>query len=227
VTTINTTTMNPRDLHEGDEFSPDGGTTWHVCAAALFGAVAVYTDERRDPDVPNTIRVEVGQNVLVRDTSGRHPMRGVARSVTAYADEILTMVNDDIAVGQVPANVRTFDQLHRYVDANDYLEAAGVPWSSDLASDSDPAGVALTIQVQNEVTRRLNTPGRRFCTYGDCNFAGHDHTTTQGPDGGELDAPVAMFCRDCGQPTHYDEKAQDYQHDDPAAPDCFLITNRV
>lgn len=37
----------------------------------------------------------------------------------------------------------------------------------------------------------------------------------------------AETCADCGQPMHYDEAIEDYQHDDPDAPDCFLIRRRV
>jgi hypothetical protein len=33
-----------------------------------------------------------------------------------------------------------------------------------------------------------------------------------------------MRCGHCGQPAHYDDKLRRYRHDDPAAPDCFLIS---
>lgn len=42
-------------LDNGDEFSLDGGHTWHVCSVVLFGTVSVYTrvqdarPTRRDP----------------------------------------------------------------------------------------------------------------------------------------------------------------------------------
>jgi len=42
------------DLVDGDRFSLDGGRTWHACAVALFGDVAVYTTPRRDEDAPTT-----------------------------------------------------------------------------------------------------------------------------------------------------------------------------
>jgi hypothetical protein len=66
--------------------------------------------------------------------------------------------------------------------------------------------------------------GGADCSYGACAYPRHDHTTTQAADGGDLDEPVAMFCEHCGQPAHYDEKLRRYRHDDPAAPDCFLIS---
>jgi hypothetical protein len=42
-------------------------------------------------------------------------------------------------------------------------------------------------------------------------------------DGEDLDQPVPMRCLHCDQPAHYDEKLRRYRHDDPQAPDCFLI----
>ncbi len=33
-----------------------------------------------------------------------------------------------------------------------------------------------------------------------------------------------MRCGHCALPAHYDEKLRRYRHDDPAAPDCFLIS---
>ena len=32
-----------------------------------------------------------------------------------------------------------------------------------------------------------------------------------------------MLCNDCGAPTHYDYGLEQYRHDDPATPACFLI----
>ncbi len=137
--------------------------------------------------------------------------------IAGYAERIMTDIDDDIAGGALPASVRSFTDLHDYLDANDYLQAAGVPY------DATPATIDVIVAVQEEVNRRLADPGRPYCTYGTCHYAKHDHTTTQGPDGQELDPPVPMRCNDCGQPAHYDEKLEDYRHDDPAAPDCFLI----
>ena len=51
----------------------------------------------------------------------------------------------------------------------------------------------------------------------------HDHTTIEDGEGGTLDEPIAMRCTDCGLPTHYDEAIDSFVHDDPDAPDCFLM----
>ena len=137
--------------------------------------------------------------------------------ITSYAERILADIDADIDAGVLPASVRSFTNLHTYLDANDYLQTAGVPY------DATPATIDVIAEVQAEVTRRLSAPGRRWCTYGTCAYPRHEHTTTVGPDGQELDQPVPMRCNDCGRPTHYDERLGDYRHDDPAAPDCFLI----
>jgi hypothetical protein len=137
--------------------------------------------------------------------------------IAGYAERILAAIDDDIAEGALPASVRTFGDLHTYLDANDYLQAVGVPF------DGTPATIELTGAVQDDVTRRLQGPGRPYCTFGACHYPKHDHTTLQGPDGEQLPQPVAMRCQHCGQPAHYDQKIHQYRHDDPAAPDCFLI----
>jgi len=138
--------------------------------------------------------------------------------IAGYVAAIMAAIDDDIAEGALPGSVACFADLHDYLDANDYLQAAGVPMPTAAG------GLDTVIDVEEEVSRRLSAPGRAHCTYGACAYPRHDHTTTQGPDGGDLDEPVAMFCEHCGQPAHYDEKLGRYRHDDPAAPDCFLIS---
>ena len=100
--------------------------------------------------------------------------------VVAYADHIMRKVEDDIAEGTVPAGVGSFTGLHSCLDANGYLEAAGMPYYDTQAAND------LTMEVQNEVTRRLRTPGRPFYTYGTCSFSTHDQTNLVGPDGQDL-----------------------------------------
>lgn len=141
-------------------------------------------------------------------------------TISDLADRILAAIDDDITEGALPASVRSFTDLHRYLDANDYLQSAGVP------GGVTDAAIAVVGAVQDEVTRRLSAPGRRYCTHGACAYPGHDHTTTIGPDGADLDHPIPMCCNGCGQPAHHDAKLVDYRHDDPAAPDCFLIHRR-
>ncbi len=47
--------------------------------------------------------------------------------VAGFADAIMTMVDEAIAEGAVPANVRGFTDLHSYLDANDFLNDARCP----------------------------------------------------------------------------------------------------
>ncbi|MGK5741514.1 hypothetical protein [Micromonospora sp. URMC 103] len=140
-----------------------------------------------------------------------------AEQVRSFADQILAAIDDDISEGIVPAGIGSFVDLHRYLDANDYLIAAGVPY--DGTEDS----MALITAVQGLVVARLRTPGRPFCTHGACTFAAHDHISTTGSNGEDLEQSAPLRCRQCGQPAHYDSRLKDYRHDDPAVPDCFLI----
>lgn len=60
--------------------------------------------------------------------------------------------------------------------------------------------------------------GPSACTGLPCENPEHDHTETD-----ENDVTGPMVCADCGMPAHYDYGVELYQHDDPDAPDCFLI----
>jgi hypothetical protein len=81
-------------------------------------------------------------------------------------------IDDDIAAGGLPGSVASFTDLHDYVDANDYLQDAGVPMPTAKG------GIDTIVAVQDEVTRRLRAPGRRHCTHGACPYP---DTTTPPP----------------------------------------------
>lgn len=54
-------------------------------------------------------------------------------------------------------------------------------------------------------------------------FGGRDNIANGGAPG-----PVdtdQLHCNDCGLPAHYDSGDEQYHHDDPRAPACFLIRN--
>jgi hypothetical protein len=53
-----------------------------------------------------------------------------------------------------------------------------------------------------------------------CGNPNHDH---EGYDLNGNPTGLPMRCADCGAPAHYDYGIEDYQHDNPAAPPCFLI----
>ncbi len=79
-----------------------------------------------------------------------------ATQISRYADAIMTLIKSDVEAGIVPASVRSFSELHDYVDANDYgLEA--VPFSGPKCT----------------CTRTLGNPGCHcehydaWCAYGE------------------------------------------------------------
>jgi hypothetical protein len=80
--------------------------------------------------------------------------------ISAWAERIMTQIDADTGRGLIPPDTASLAELHDHVDANDYLDAAGIPWGTDLpADDHDPAGVRVVHAVQDEVMRRL--AGRR------------------------------------------------------------------
>ncbi|RKN46164.1 hypothetical protein [Micromonospora endolithica] len=158
---------------------------------------------------------------LVRIWPAHHtpdtPTTDQAGRVRRYAETIVAAIDDDISEGIVPAGIGSYADLHRYIDANDYLIAAGVPY------DGTQASIDLTVAVQGLVVARLRHGDRPYCTHGACNYPAHDHTTAYDPNGQDLNQAPPMRCRHCDRPAHYDARLDDYRHDDPATPDCFLI----
>ncbi|MCL7456403.1 hypothetical protein M8I35_04325 [Micromonospora sp. MSM11] len=140
-----------------------------------------------------------------------------AEQMRRYAATILAAIDNDIREGTVPTGIGSYVDLHRYLDANDYLIATGVPY------DVTQASIDLIAALQGLVVARLRQGDRPYCTHDTCAFPTHDHTTAYDPDGHDLSKAQPMRCRHCGQPAHYDARLDDYRHDDPATPDCFLI----
>lgn len=71
------------------------------------------------------------------------------QQVRIYAGRVLGLIRNDQHAGAVPASVRSFAELHDYVDANDYLTDANVPWGAG------EHGLDMTNAVTDEVNRRL------------------------------------------------------------------------
>jgi hypothetical protein len=74
-------------------------------------------------------------------------------AVADYAAKIVSEIRKDQAVGLVPADVTRFAELHDYVDANDYLSGADVPFGTDPGAGDD--GCEMVNAVCDEVSRRL------------------------------------------------------------------------
>jgi hypothetical protein len=56
------------------------------------------------------------------------------------------------------------------------------------------------------------------CSPATCENTAHDHFELD-----DSDVAVPMLCSDCDAPAHYDYDSETYCHDDPDAPDCFMI----
>jgi hypothetical protein len=77
------------------------------------------------------------------------------KTVSEYADKVCELIAKDVGAGIVPlGKVATFADLHDYVDANDYLAQAGVPFGTDPGAGHD--GTETVNAVCEEVARRIN-----------------------------------------------------------------------
>jgi hypothetical protein len=75
------------------------------------------------------------------------------QAMARYADAIIAEIDADIAVGVLPTGIATFGDLHDHVDANEYLQEAGVPFGTDPGAGAD--GCEAVNAVTTEVDRRL------------------------------------------------------------------------
>jgi hypothetical protein len=74
-------------------------------------------------------------------------------AVSLYAERIMAMIREDAERSQVPRDVASFTALHDYLDANEYLIQAEVPWGTDPGAGKD--GSEMVNVVCDEVSRRL------------------------------------------------------------------------
>lgn len=79
--------------------------------------------------------------------------------IFTFADKIMTMIDEDVAKGQVPADVASFSALHDSVDANEYviqaLEGAFPRGDENAEVMFSDAEVDMGNAVMNEVDQRL------------------------------------------------------------------------
>jgi hypothetical protein len=80
------------------------------------------------------------------------PDIGFDQQTRIYAGRVLGLIRNDQHAGIVPAHVRSFAELHDYVDANEYLTDAEVPW------EPGEHGLRMVNAVTSEVNRRLADP---------------------------------------------------------------------
>ncbi len=74
-------------------------------------------------------------------------------AASRYVDRIMAMIREDAERSQVPRDIASFAALHDYLDANDYLIQADVPWGTDPGAGKD--GAEMVNVVCDEVSRRL------------------------------------------------------------------------
>ncbi len=79
----------------------------------------------------------------------------MTETIDHYATQIMVMIGEDIYEGVVPETAISFSELHEYVDANEYMIQADVPWDPD-----DEPTQAFYVAVQDEVTDRLARRGK-------------------------------------------------------------------
>lgn len=82
-----------------------------------------------------------------------------------YADEIWVSINEDMLEGRVNKRAASFSELHEYVDANEYMIQADVPWNPDSEQTQD-AYVAVQDEITDRLARHANlTAGTRVRFY--------------------------------------------------------------
>ncbi|AYD81592.1 hypothetical protein HYP71_gp098 [Arthrobacter phage KBurrousTX] len=122
------------------------------------------------------------------------------------------------------------DALTRVSDAPAAAEEAApsaerLRYLYDLIQSRSGKSVDAT-PAEWEALKTFNPNAEESDDFTPCNGAGlactnprHAH---EAGDEDDRTTDGALLCRECGAPAHWDE-AGDYQHDDPAAPGCFLI----
>lgn len=150
-----------------------------------------------------------------------------AEQLDGWAHRILGEVVQDIADHRIPMGVRTFADLHNYVDANEYLLGiADCPWGKDAATQDDEYGVRHHNALADRVSGLLAATADML-TYDlqlKCGNDKHEHTDGDDPNGVPMGYQIPMVCVHCYEPTHYDRTIESYQHDSLEAPDCWRIT---
>lgn len=141
-----------------------------------------------------------------------------------WAHEIMAMIVDDIAEHRIPLGIRTFSDLHSYVDANEYLLATACPWGSDVATQADDCGVRHHNAVTDRVQALLVATADMLAYDLElaCTNDKHTHTEREDPRERALDYEIPMTCHHCYLPAHYDESIGWYQHDETGHP-CWRL----
>lgn len=132
-----------------------------------------------------------------------------------WAHDIMAMVAEDIAAHRIPLGIRTFSDLHSYVDANEYLLATPCPWGSDASNQDDECGVRFHNDLSDRVQVLLVATADMLAYNLElaCSNPQHGHTDERDPRDRKLDYQIPMTCYHCSLPAHWDETIGWYQHD--------------
>lgn len=141
-----------------------------------------------------------------------------------WAADIMVMVQEDVDSHRIPRGIRTFSDLHNYVDANEYLLATPCPWGSDAANQDDDCGVRFHNDLSDRVTALLITQADKLmeALKAACVNPKHQHTDERDAQDRRLDYQVPMECHHCGLQAHWDETIGWYQHDELGKP-CWRM----
>ncbi|HET9893691.1 MAG TPA: hypothetical protein VFQ44_01910 [Streptosporangiaceae bacterium] len=113
-----------------------------------------------------------------------------------YADTIIAAIRETIAEGQIPVTVASFRNLHDFVDANDYLIEAEVPYGPELGEGHEYDWI---IAVSDEVDRRIKAgalwPDGKIPDTGTCCYC---QTSQPMADLESFNRAGNLACRDTG-----------------------------
>ena len=84
------------------------------------------------------------------------PSNASPEQIEAWAAQIWDMIREDMEAGLIPTDTTTYQGLYDAgtIDANEYDLTAEVPFGTDVATDDDPAGLAIVTAVQSLVEAR-------------------------------------------------------------------------
>jgi hypothetical protein len=118
--------------------------------------------------------------------------------------------------------------VKRFKNGKIKVRVRGGRWVGGRAGSSSNDTI-VTIEPWQEIKPRVvehpDLEAGSPCVGSPCVNEEHDHLEPADPDCtiATAETPmVPMVCHDCGVPTHYDTGVDDYRHDDPEAPACFL-----
>jgi hypothetical protein len=110
----------------------------------------------------------------------------MSKTIEQYADDIMQMIDADIEAGLVSRYVRTYSDLHDFVDANGYTLDAEVPWHAENLTTIN------AVQAEVDARLRARTSGGPGC----CSGHRRDRNGVPGRCGGPT-VHGRVLCEEC------------------------------